>query len=200
MKYSILMGSPRKQGNTASLLKPFTAALSAAKAEYSLTWLYEKELKGCIACRTCQKHWTGFGCAIQDDMWAIFDDVLSCDVLVLATPIYSWSCPAPMKAVLDRLVYGMNKYYGDEKGPSLWAGKRVALLLTCGYEPAKGADLFEAAMKRYCKHCALHYTGMHVERDLGYKTVFIDDKKIERTEEFARNLLPGGSLLEKPLK
>jgi len=28
-----------------------------------------------------------------------------------------------MKAVLDRLVYGMNKYYGREKGPSLWEGK-----------------------------------------------------------------------------
>jgi len=28
-----------------------------------------------------------------------------------------------MKALLDRLVYGMNKYYGDKKGPALWAGK-----------------------------------------------------------------------------
>ena len=28
-----------------------------------------------------------------------------------------------MKALLDRLVYGMDKYYGAEKGPALWAGK-----------------------------------------------------------------------------
>jgi len=35
-----------------------------------------------------------------------------CDLLVLASPIYSWYCSPPMKAVLDRLVYGMNKYYG----------------------------------------------------------------------------------------
>lgn len=47
----------------------------------------------------------------------------------LATPIYSWYCTPPMKALLDRLVYGMNKYYGDEKGPSLWnaCGKKFWL-------------------------------------------------------------------------
>ena len=35
--------------------------------------------------------------------------VLACDLLVLATPIYSWFCTPPMKTALDRLVYGMNK-------------------------------------------------------------------------------------------
>ena len=65
-------------------------------------------------------------------MQEIFGLVLSCDLLILATPIYSWYCTPPMKAVLDRLVYGMNKYYGGERGPSLWAGRAVALLMTCG--------------------------------------------------------------------
>lgn len=46
------------------------------------------------------------------------DSILASDKIILAAPIYSWSCPAPMKALLDRLVYGMNKYYGDEKGPT----------------------------------------------------------------------------------
>lgn len=85
-------------------------------------------------------------------MQEIFDKILSADLTVWATPIYSWYCTMPMKAVLDRLVYGMNKYYGDVKGPALWAGKKCALLITCGYEPEKGADLFEAGFKRYCKH------------------------------------------------
>lgn len=71
------------------------------------------------------------------------DAVMRCDLIVLAMPIYSWYCTPPMKAVLDRLVYGMNKYYEKEKGPSLWAGKKVALISTCGYRPEKGADLWE---------------------------------------------------------
>ena len=82
-----------------------------------------------------------------------------------------------MKNVLDRFVYGFNKYYGDELGPSIWAGKKVALFVTCGYKPEKGADLFEEGIRRYCKHSKLTYLSMFAERHLGYKTVFMDEKK-----------------------
>ena len=92
---------------------------------------------------------------------------------------------APMKAALDRLMYGMNKYYGEEKGPSIWAGKRVAIMTTCGYRPEKGADIFEDGMKRYCKHSALNYVGMLAERDLGYKATFMDEEKEEKTEQIS---------------
>lgn len=71
-----------------------------------------------------------------------------------------------MKAVLDRLVYGMNKYYGEQKGPALWESKAVALLTTCGYPPEKGADLWESGVKRYCKHSQLRYA-MLAEHDPG---------------------------------
>ena len=191
MKCAILMGSPRKKGNTIALVKPFMETLETRGATCSLTWLYDKEIRGCIACRSCQNDWTKFGCPIRDDMQAVFDEILSSNLILLATPIYSWFCTVPMKAALDRLVYGMNKYYGEEKGPALWAGKRLALLVTCGYPPEKGADLFAESMKRYCKHSALVYAGMHAERDRGYKVAFIDDEKIERTQAFAKELVAG---------
>ena len=96
-----------------------------------------------------------------------------------------------MKAVLDRLVYGMNKYYGEEKGPSLWAGKSAALVTTCGYPPEKGADLWEAGMRRYCKHSRLHYLGMLAERHLGYGAPFMDEGKAVRAAEFSDRLCDG---------
>lgn len=190
MRVSILMGSPRKNGNTAALLRPFMDVLEAKGCSCELIWLYDKKIQPCCACRTCQKDWSVFGCPQQDDMQEIFDSALNCDLLVLATPIYSWYCTPPMKAALDRLVYGMNKYYGDEKGPSLWAGKKIALLTTCGYRPEKGADLWESGMIRYCKHSGLRYLGMLAERDLGYKTVFMDPEKNMHAEQFARRLTP----------
>lgn len=122
-------------------------------------------------------------------MHLIFDAVMKSDLIVIASPIYSWYCTAPTKMVLDRLVYGMNKYYGDKKGPSLWAGKGVALITTCGYKPEKGADLWEEGMKRYCRHSQLEYRGMLAERHLGYNTVFMDDGKAERARAFAEELL-----------
>jgi multimeric flavodoxin WrbA len=185
------MGSPRKNGNTYQLLRPFVEELELNKVQYDLIWLYDKHIESCVACRNCQKDWTIFGCYHCDDMQGIFDKILDCDVIVLATPIYSWYCTPPMKAALDRLVYGMNKYYGDEKGPSLWKGKKLAILTTCGYRPEHGADLFEEGIKRYCKHSQLKYIGMLAERDLGYNTVFITDDKVEHSRKFARKLICG---------
>ena len=189
MKVCILMGSPRKEGNTAALLTPFGEELQSAGAETEVHWLYDLDIRPCMACRACQKDWTVFGCAQKDDVQMLFDRILASDLIVLATPIYSWYCTPPMKALLDRLVYGMNKFYGEEKGPSLWAGKPLALLTTCGYRPEKGVDLFEEGLRRYCKHSGLQYLGSHAERHLGYGTVFMDQEKDERTRAFARNLL-----------
>lgn len=189
MKYLILMGSPRKNGNTHSLVKPFINELDLHNIDHELIWLYDKNIKPCIACRNCQKDWSIFGCPIKDDGQDIFDKILGCDKIILATPIYSWYCTPPMKAVLDRMVYGMNKYYGDEKGPSLWAGKSLAIISTCGYRPEKGTDLFEEGIKRYCKHSQLNYEGMLVERHLGYDREFVTDEKIENARKFAKELI-----------
>ncbi len=188
MKACILAGSPRRQGNTAALLKPFTDEL-AAGAEVETVWLYDRDIRPCLACRACQKDWTSFSCIQKDDVSALAESILKSDLIVLATPIYSWYCTAPMKALLDRLVYGLNKFYGAEKGPSLWQGKRMALLLTCGYRPEQGTDLFEEGMRRYCKHSGLRYLGSHAERHLGYNVSFMDTDKEARTRAFARKLL-----------
>jgi multimeric flavodoxin WrbA len=185
MKVCILFASPRPQGNTASLLTPFEAELKARGAECRRIDLYRKKILPCLACRACQKDWTKVGCIQSDDMQEVFDAVLACDVLVLASPIYSWYCTPPLKAALDRLVYGMNKYYGEERGPSLWRGKQVAIVTSCGYAPEKGADLWEEGVRRYCKHSQLRYIGMLCERHLGYNTVFMDEDKARRAREFA---------------
>ena len=188
-KICILMGSPRKNGNTLQLLTPFIRELEEAGCICQMVWLYDRDIKPCRACRSCQRDWTVFGCAIQDDMQEIFDRVLACDLLVLATPIYSWYCTPPMKAALDRLVYGMDKYYGEQKGPTLWAGKKVALVTTCGYPPEKGADLWEEGMRRYCKHSHLAYLGGLCAHDPGYRHTFMTEEKSENARRFAQRLL-----------
>jgi len=188
MKYCILMGSPRKSGNTASILAPFICESEKSGIICQCIDLYAKEIKPCIACRKCQETFDSFGCPITNDMQEIFDTIRSSETIVLATPIYSWYCTPPMKAALDRLVYGMNKFYGKEKGPSIWEGKNCVIITTCGYAPAKGADLFEEGIKRYCKHSSLNYIGMLAERDHGYNKAFIDEEKILRSTAFAQEV------------
>lgn len=188
MKICILMGSPRKNGNTAQCLREFCDELKHLGHTAAVYWLYDYHLEPCYACRGCQQDWEHFACVRQDDMGILAQSVLESDLLVLATPIYSWYCTGPMKNVLDRFVYGFNKYYGDKKGPALWAGKKVALFVTCGYKPAHGADLFEEGIRRYCKHSQLQYVGLFAERHLGYNTVFMDDKKAAHARQFAQEV------------
>lgn len=187
MKVCILMGSPRKDGNTAALVKPFVKVLQEKQADIEIFDVYDMDLRPCVACRTCQKDWSAFGCPQDDDMQKIFDAVMAADLLVLASPIYSWYCTPPMKNAIDRLVYGMNKYYGEEMGPSIWAGKKMALISTCGYPPGKGADLWEEGMRRYCKHSKLEFLGMAVERQRNYGETFMDEEKTEKMKVFAQH-------------
>lgn len=188
-KYCILFASPHPDGNTAALIKPFSETLSNAGLTGEIISLYDKNILPCLGCRACQQDHTSFSCVQQDDMQGIAQSILASELIILASPVYSWYCTPPMKAALDRLVYGLNKYYGDIKGPSLWAGKSLALITTCGYRPEKGADLLEEGIRRYCKHSSLNYLGMLAERHLGYDTQFMDEEKALRAKAFAEVIL-----------
>ena len=189
MKMCILMASPRPRGNTASLLAPFTEEATALGAQVEHISLYPKKIAPCIACRTCQDIMNSFGCKQKDDVYPIFSSILAADCFILATPIYSWHCTPPMKALLDRLVYGMNKFYGATRGSALWQGKKCAIITTHGYKFASAADLFEESIKRYCKHSRLQYMGILGARDKGYTTPFITEEKVATARDFARQLM-----------
>ena len=115
------------------------------------------------------------------------EDILWADTIVLATPIYAWYCAAPMKSVLDRL-YGFNMYYGSAEG-SLWAGKKVALLATHGYNGAYATDPFEMGIRRLCKHSGLTYLGLYSVRDTDNLASFQTPEAVEGAKAFARSLL-----------
>lgn len=188
MKYTILMGSPRRDGNTAALLQPFLEENQEMGIEQDVIWLYDRDIKPCIGCKTCQNVKGSLGCIHDDDFQMIFNSVQTSDVLVLATPIYSWFCTPPMKAIMDRLIYAGCKYYGDEKQRSVYWMKQVATITTCGYNPNKGADLWEEGLRRWCKHGDMDYLGMFCHRDTGKKEEFMDEKTEFDVRDFAHAL------------
>ncbi len=188
LQVCILAGSPRKKGNTASLLKPFTEELLKRGAAVEHIRLHELHIEACVACRACQDVADRFGCVHDDDLQGVFESVAKSDCIVLATPIYSWYCTGPMKLTLDRFVYGFNKYYSSIKGLSLWKNKPLVIFTTCGYRIENGTGLFEGGMKHYCKHSQLVYMGMFAARDRGYNTPFVTDEKVAGAREFAIRL------------
>ena len=188
VKICVLFSSPRPEGNTMHLLEPVVEELERLGHTCKGFSLYKMNLKPCIACRSCQEDWSLFGCVHRDDLVEIFDEVLGSDLILLASPVYSWYCTPPLKIVLDRLVYGMNKYYGGTMGPSLWKGKSMALVTTCGYPVEKGADLLEEGLKRYCKHSGLRWQGMLAARQRNLNDPFMDEEKRKQAVAFASQL------------
>ena len=183
MNYTILMGSPRREGNTAALLRPFLEENEKLGIHQEVIWLYDQNIQPCVGCKTCQDVAGKLGCVHQDDFEAIYQKVLDSDLVVLATPIYSWFCTPPMKAAMDRLIYAGCKYYGSQKQKSTLAGRKLMTFATCGYPLEKGTDLWGAALLRWCKHSEMEYLGMYCHRDTGIKEDFMN----ERIEADVRN-------------
>ena len=184
MKVLILMGSPRLHGNTAELCKPFIQEAQECGAEVKYVTLADKNIQSCKGCYACQNVPEEYGCVQKDDMLKIVEDIQWADCIILATPIYAWYCTTEMKAVLDRH-YGLNKYYGDCSG-SLWAGKKVGIIATHGYEGAYATDPFETGIQRLCKHSKLQYIGMYSVRDTDNLASFQTKEAVEGAKEFAR--------------
>ncbi len=187
-KCCILRASPRKGGNTNALTDAVAQRLKERGFAVENFDLYDMDIRPCLACRECQRDWKAVTCAQKDDAQRMFDAVMESELILLASPVYSWYCTPPMKAALDRMVYAFNMYYGEEKGPSLWQGKALALVTSCGYRIEKGADLLTEGLARYCKHSQLRWLGAYGERHLGYGTTFMDEEKRERALAFADRL------------
>ncbi|MBQ7886343.1 MAG: flavodoxin family protein [Clostridia bacterium] len=187
MNVLVLMGSPRLHGNTAELCKPMIAEFESAGAAVRYVTLADKKILPCLGCYACQNVQDAYGCVQKDDMHAVAADVQWADLIVLATPIYSWYCTAQMKAMLDRH-YGLNKYYGSATG-SLWAGRRVAILATHGYDDAYATEPFETGVKRLCIHSNLTYAGIYSVQDEDDLASFQTSEAVAGAKAFAKKLL-----------
>lgn len=187
MKVLILMGSPRLCGNTAELCKYFMDELRVQKAEVKYIELEKMTVNPCRECYVCQDVAGEYGCAQKDDMTEIANEILRADLIILATPIFSWYCTAKMKAVLDRH-YGFNKYYGNAEG-CLWEGKSVGIIATHGYDGDYATEPFETGMKRLCIHSNLKYVGMYSVQDNDNLASFQTEEAIEGAKAFARKVI-----------
>ncbi len=188
MKYTILMGSPRRRGNTATLVESFMDENRILGLEQDVVWLYDRDIRPCLGCGACQNATDCLGCVQEDDFPLIFDSIQTSDVVVFATPIHSWYCTAPMKALMDRLIYAGCKYYGAVRQPSAYAMKMAASIITCGYPPERGADLWEEGLRRWCRHADMDYLGSFCVRDTGDPALFRDPQTETDMRDFAHAL------------
>ena len=100
MKVTTILGSPKKKkGNTAKVLGWFEDELTNLGHEVDRINIIDREVKGCLGCGTCQNKADEPGCVQKDDAVAIFENMMSADAVVYASPLYCWGFSSQMKAL-----------------------------------------------------------------------------------------------------
>ena len=124
-KVLVILGSPRRRGNSSTLAARISRGAKSAGAEVETLFLQNLKISPCRACDTCQKH-DSKGCAIKDDMQKIYPKLIRADAWVIASPVYWFTMSAQTKIFMDRCL-ALPAY---AKNP--FAGKRIAIAMSYG--------------------------------------------------------------------
>jgi multimeric flavodoxin WrbA len=101
MKVVGFVGSPRKKGNTTTIVNEVLRGASEAGAETKIFNINELNIRGCQACYKCQ---TPEGKCVQTDgMAPLYDEIFSADAVVIGTPVFMFQITGQTKTFIDRL-------------------------------------------------------------------------------------------------
>ena len=106
MKTIILNGSPRKNMNTAQLLKSAQKGAESVGAETEYIDLYDLDFKGCRSCLMCKrKDAQRCHCFWKDDLSPIIDRIFQANAIIVGSPIYMGCTTSQFHALMERLSF-----------------------------------------------------------------------------------------------
>jgi multimeric flavodoxin WrbA len=110
MRVVAFNGSPRKDGNTAILLRRVLAELEAEEIETELVQLHNKPFRGCTACLKCAETQDNRCSGLKDDgLNDCVQRMLAADGIIIGSPTYYANCTATTQALMERAGYATRK-------------------------------------------------------------------------------------------
>ena len=102
-KVLLLNGSPRADGCTATALQEMISVFEKEGIETELIHVGNKDIRGCVACNSCQKKGK---CVFANDLVnEIAEKFKDADGLVIGSPVYYASPNGTLISLMDRLMY-----------------------------------------------------------------------------------------------
>ncbi len=99
MKIVVLMGSPNAAGSTAILAGEFMRGAREAGHDVEMINVCRANIHPCTGCVRCGYEGP---CVQKDGMEEVRRKLLSCDMVVFATPLYYYGMSAQLKTTIDR--------------------------------------------------------------------------------------------------
>ncbi|MGN0594062.1 MAG: flavodoxin family protein [Hominimerdicola sp.] len=97
MKTLIINGSPRKNGDTVSMINLFKDNFQGEVIIWDCCF---RKVSHCVDCRYCRKN---KGCRISDEWNELFDYIIESDNIVIASPVYFSQLTGMILSTLSRL-------------------------------------------------------------------------------------------------
>jgi len=133
MNITCVLGSPRTNGNSATLTRYMLQQFEQRGANVQAFEINKLNYRGCQGCMACKT--TLETCGLRDDITPILERVKNSDVLIVASGVYYGNVTSQAKAFLDRIYsfYVPEFYLKDESQRSrLTPGKKLIFVLTQG--------------------------------------------------------------------
>lgn len=143
MKVVTLFGSPRPNGNTATLANAFNETAEEMGADVKSFMLNKLDFRGCQACDACKTQ--SDKCVLKDDLAEVLEAVANTDILVLATPIYFAEVTAQLKTFVDRCYSYLEPFEVMPETSRLKPGKKMVLIMAQN----RGDELFADVCQKY---------------------------------------------------
>lgn len=124
-KVLVLLGSPRKKGNSAILADKIAKGARSAGARVETLFIHGMKISPCKSCYACQKP-NSKGCSIKDDMQTVYKKLREADAWVIASPVYWFTMSAQTKLWMDRC-FALLPYAKEAL-----ADKRIAIAMSYG--------------------------------------------------------------------
>ena len=126
MNVIAINGSPRKNWNTAILLKKALEGAASRGANTELIHLYDVNFKGCTSCFGCKlKDGASYGkCAMNDDLTPILEKIANADAFLLGSPIYFGTVTGEMRSLMERLLF---QYFTYTRPPTSLLGRTIPM-------------------------------------------------------------------------
>ncbi len=200
MKLIAINGSPRKKGNTATLLRHAIEGAKEKGAKTELIHLYDLDYKGCTSCYACKRiGGKSYGhCAMKDDLRPVLKKVEATDAILIGSPIYYAITTGETRCFLERLMYPYSVY--DKERSTLFGRKiRTGFIYTAGAKEEmvkemgfdRNAQATEMAMARIFGSCeSVFVTNTSPFDDYSkYVSTFFDpeEKKKHQKEQFPKD-------------
>ena len=104
MKILVLNGSPKREhSDTLHITHAFLEGMEEAGAQkVDVLHAIDQRIEYCTGCFACMHN--GGTCFHDDDMRGILEKIIDSDLLILSFPLYCYGMPAPLKAIIDRIL------------------------------------------------------------------------------------------------